>query len=107
MASHLSYRSPPVQWLTQAAIHHTGFTVEVNDTLTSDAAVDRARGRIEIRPGLSLPRFHIALGRSVLFVVFDETVVPEFHRAVQELPSGVIALHPRRRYDQHGLSLSS
>lgn len=108
MPSHAPYKSTAAQWLTEAAIYHTGYTVHINDNITADASVDRERGCIEIRPGLSLPRFHIALGRSVLFAVFDQSIVPEFHQAVRELPSGVLAFPPPpRRLDQYGLPLSS
>jgi hypothetical protein len=98
VAPHASYKTPPAQWLTEAAIYHTGFTVGVDDDMTSDAAVDRANGHIQIRAGLSLPRFHIALGRSVLFAVYGDEVVPEFRPAIEELPSGVTAFrrHPQR-----------
>jgi len=86
------YPSPPAQWLTEAVLRNTGYTVEVNPLLESTAAVDRRAGRIEVKPGLSFARFHVALSRAALFAVFDETVVPEFRHS-QPLPEGVVRLH--------------
>ncbi len=86
------YPTPPAQWLIEAVLRNTGYTVEVNPLLDATVAVDRHTGRIELKPGLSFPRFHVALSRAALFTVFDESVVPEF-RAVHQLPEGVTRLH--------------
>ncbi|MCW2902258.1 MAG: hypothetical protein JWO67_4523 [Streptosporangiaceae bacterium] len=108
MAPLAFHEAAAIQWLTEAATYHTGFEVEISNELTADAAVDRIEGRIEVRAGLSLPRFHIAIGRSILFTLFDEAAAPEFRNVPRELPSGVIPFPPApRRHGQFGLSLSS
>jgi hypothetical protein len=86
------YPTAPALWLTEAVLRNTGYSVEVNPLLEASVAVDRHRGLIEIRPGLTFPRFHLSLSRAALFTVFDETVVPEFRHA-QPLPEGVTRLH--------------
>lgn len=92
MSTDAYYPTIPAQWLTEAVLRNTGYTVEVNPLLEATCAVDRERGRIEVRPGLTFPRFHLSLSRAALFTVFDETVVPEF-RPAHELPEGVTRLH--------------
>lgn len=92
MSTDAYYPTLPAQWLTEAVLRNTGYTVEVNPFLEATAAVDRERGLIEVRPGLTFPRFHLSLSRAALFTVFDETVVPEF-RPAHELPEGVTRLH--------------
>lgn len=86
------YPSIPEQWLTDAVLRNTGYTVKVNPDLEATVAVDRINSIIEILPGLTFPRFHISLSRAALFAVFDDTVVPEF-RSAHEPPEGVTRLH--------------
>lgn len=104
-----SYATPPALWLVDAVMRNTGFTVEVNEDLEHNAAVDTKRGVIEVVPGLSFPRFHIALGRAGLFTIFGESVIPEFRRDLPELPSGVVPLlrHKTSRRGVYGYPLSS
>lgn len=92
MSTDVYYPSVPEQWLTEAVLRNTGYAVEVNPELEATAAVDRINSIIEIRPGLTFPRFHISLSRAALFAVFDDTVVPEF-RAAGATPKGVTRLH--------------